>query len=390
MSFKKNIMVAALLAVGSTTFAQNSNLKKAASNIQEYGKLRDAGTPQLGERFLSSAKEAIDLAAVNEKTKENPETWAYYSLIYANLAADKKDVEDAKKAGEAIEKATSLDKDGKNTENIDIAKQTLYTFSFNQGVGFWENNDFPNAYKSFDTGLIYAPGDTTLTYYSALAAIQTSDYANGITRYKQLIDKKDFSQHKTVLVDLPKLYLSLKDTTSALEYSALAAKEYPNDNNAVTQNIELNLIVGNESKIISDIENQISKDSGNKTLYYYLGLAFNASGKPHESYEAYKKAIAIDPNYSDANLNAAIVLINSTRDDILALNDDKTLSNTQYTTKLNELKDKIKPAEGYFLTVISNDATNEMSLKGLKSLYDFLQLEEKSKEIQAKIDALQK
>lgn len=390
MSLKKTIILSVLIASGASTsvFAQNSNVKKAASNIQEYEKFRGAGTPQLGEKFLNTAKEAIDLAVVHEKTKDNADTWTYYSLIYANLATDKKDSETAKKAGEGIIKAKELDKDAKNKDNIGIAEQTLYAFNFNQGVGFWEKSDFPSAYKAFDQALVYSPGDTTLTYYSALAAVQSSDYTNGIARYKQLIDKKDFSQHKTVMVDLPKLYLSLKDTTSALEYSALAAKEYPNDNNAVTQNIELNLIVGNESKIITDIENQITRDSGNKTLYYYLGLALNASGKPKESYEAYKKAIAIDPNYSDANLNAAVVLINSTRDDIQALNDDKTLSNTQYTTKLNELKDKIKPAEGYFLSVLTNEPNNEMALKGVKSLYDFLQLEEKSKAIQARIDAL--
>jgi len=81
-------------------------------------------------------------------------------------------------------------------------------------------------------------------------------------------------------------------------------------------------------------------------------------------------------------------LINGTRDEIQVLNDDKSLTNSQYTAKLNTLKDKIKPAEGYFLTVISNDPNNGMALRGLKSLYDFLQLEDKAKETQAKIDAL--
>ena len=388
MIIKKAIILSAILAAGTTAFAQTGNVKKAASNIQEYEKYRTAGSPQLGEKYLAQAKEAIDLAIVHEKTKDAPDAWTYYALVYSNLATDKKDAEDAKKASEGITKAKSLDKDGKNQDNIKTAEQTLYAFNFNQGVGFWEKSDFQNAYNSFDQALVYAPGDTTLTYYSALAAIQSNDYPKGIDKYKQLIDKKDFSQHKTILVDLPKLFLSLKDTTQAVEYAGLAAKEYPNDANAITQNIELNLIVGNEEKIIADIENQIAKDSGNKTLYYYLGLAQNASGNSKQAYEAYKKAVAIDPNYSDANLNAAVVLINSTRDDIQALNNDKSLTNSQYATKVEALKEQIKPAEGYFVTVLTNEPKNEMALKGLKSLYDFLQLEEKSNEIQARIDAL--
>lgn len=388
MNIKKAIILSAIVAASTATFAQSSNVKKAATNIQEYEKFRGAGTPQLGTKFLTTAKEAIDLAIANEKTKDSPDTWTYYSLIYSNLANDNKSAEDAKKADEGIKEAKKLDKDGKNKENIAIAEQTLYAYNFNKGVGFWDAQDYGNAYNAFDQALVYAPGDSTLTYYSALAAIQTQDYAKGIEKYKQLIDKKDFSQHKVVMVDLPKLYLSLQDTANALQYAGLAAKEYPNDDAAITQNIELNLIVGKEAEIISDIENQIARDSNNKTLYYYLGLAQSASGKPQEAFEAYKKAIAIDPNYSDANLNAAVVLVNSTRDEIQALNDDKTLTNAQYTAKLDVLKNKIKPAEGYFLAVISNDPKNELALRGLKSLYDFLQLEQKSQEIQDKIDAL--
>ena len=362
MNLKKAIILSAIIAATTSTFAQTSNVKKAATNIQEYEKFKAAGSPQLGEKFLTTAKDAVDLAVVNEKTKENPDAWTYYSLVYANLAMDKKNPEDATKADEGIKKAKELDKDGKNKENIGIASQTLYAFNFNQGVGFWEKSDFQNAGKSFDQALVYSPGDTTLTYYSALASIQTADYVKGIEKYKQLSTRKDFSQHKVILVDLPKLFLSLKDTTSALEYSALAAKEYPNDNNAITQNIELNLIVGNEAKIIADIENQIKKDSGNKALYYYLGLAQSASGKSKEAYEAYKQAIAIDPNYSDANLNAAVVLMNATRDDIQALNDDKKLTNSQYASKVAQLKEQVKPAEGYFMTVLNLDPKNYMDL----------------------------
>lgn len=388
MNLKKTIILSAFVLAGMTVFAQKGNVTKAASKIAEYEKFRSANTPQLGAKFLDEAKTAIDLAVVHEKTKENPEAWTYYALVYSNLAADQKNEEFATKAAEGIMNAKKFDSEGKNKTNIAVAEQALYAFNFNQGVGYWEKTDYKNAYQSFDKGLIYSPNDTTLTYYAAIAALQLNDYKNGIEKYKQLIDRKDFSNHTVVLVDLPKLYLSVQDTASALEYAALAVKEYPMNKNAVIQNIELNLIVGNEKKIIADIQKQIEIDNNNKTLYYYLGLAQNAAGQPKEAYDAYKKAIALDPNYSDANLNAAVVLINSTRDEIQALNDDKTLSNNQYTERLDKLKTQIKPAEAYFLSVLSIEPKNEMALRGLKSLYDFLQLEEKSKEIQTRIDAI--
>src|SRR5690606_16309976 len=217
---------------------------------------------------------------------------------------------------EGIQKAKELDADEKNQENISVAGHLLGQFNFNQGVGSWEKQDFKSAYASFDKALTFLPGDTTLTYYSGLAAIQNQDYPNAIDKYKQLIPEKEFSSHKAVMVDLPKLYLSAQDTVNALEYAAKAVEEYPNDNDAAIQNIELNLIVGNEEKIISEIENQISKDASNKSLHYYLGIAYSSAGNNEKAVEAYKKAVEIDPNYGDANKNAAAMIINNVRDQL--------------------------------------------------------------------------
>lgn len=387
MNLKKAIIFTAILAAGSSTYAQTNNLKKAATNIQKYEELRSTGSAQLGESFLKTAKEAIDAASVHEKTKDLAETWTYYSLVYSNLASNDKSDETAAKAEEAIKKAKELDKDGKQAANIAAAEQGLYAFNFNAGVAHWDKQDFKSAYQAFDKASNLVPTDTTVTYYAGLAAIQNKDYQAGIEKYKKLIDRKDYSSHKSILVDLPKLYLSLQDTTNALEYAALAAKEYPAENDAVVQNIELNLIVGNEAKIISEIENQIAKDGNNKNLYYYLGIAQSAKNDPEKAYAAYKKAIEIDPNYTDAQVNAAVVLMNSVREELQGLNNNKTLSNVQYAAKVEELKNKIKPAEAHFTKVLEADPKNENALRGLKSLYDFLQDEAKAKEIQAKIDA---
>ncbi|WP_140938160.1 tetratricopeptide repeat protein [Sphingobacterium lumbrici] len=385
----KAIVLSVLIAAGaSTAYSQSSNVKKAATNIQKLEEFKSAGSAELGKANLTTAKQAIDEASVHVKTKDLADTWMYYSLVYANIAILEKSSEAATKAVAGIAKAKELDKDNKNTANIEAAGQLIGQYNFNEGVGSWEKQEFKSAYTFFDEALTYLPGDTTLIYYSGLAAIQYHDFNNGIEKYKQLLDRKDFSAHKLVVVDLPKLYLSLGDTTSAIEYAAQAAQAYPNDNDAVIQNIELNLIVGNESKIVSEIENQLTKDSQNKRLYYYLGIAYSAANDSQRALEAYKKAIEIDPDYADANLNAGVVLINSIREELQIINEDKTLNNNQYTEKVNALKEKIKPAEVYFTKVIESDPKNESALRGLKGLYDFTQDEAKGKVIQDKLNDL--
>jgi len=389
MILKKAIMFSLFVAAGSTaTFAQTNNLRKAKSSLQKFEELKGAGSAALGKSNLTSAQEAIDLAIVHDKTKDDPETWTIYALVNANIATLDNLADAATKATNAIAKAKELDKEGKNASNIATASQMLGQYNFNQGVASWEKQDFKTAYEQFDKVLTYIPGDSTSTYYSGLAAIQNHDYTNAVAKYKLLVPVKEFSAHKSIVVDLPKLYLSLKDTTSALEYAALAAKDYPEDKDAAVQNIELNLIAGKEGKVINDIEAQIQKDPNNKSLYYYLGIAYSAAENNDKAVEAYKKAVAIDPNYADANKNAAATIINGVREKLNALNGDKTLSNNDYNRKVTELKEKIKEALPYLLKSVELDAKDVDALKSLKGYYDFQQDEAKSNELKAKIDAL--
>ncbi len=389
MNIRSIALFSAFLMIGSVSFGQSSNLKKTAKNIQQYDELRVAGTAQLGKAYIEGAKEAIDAAAIHEKTKDLAETWMYYALVYSNLASAEKNQGYAEKAKEGIDKAKALDKDGKNKQNIDVAEQLLGSYNFNQGVANWEKQDYKGAFNAFNTALEYMPGDTTLIYYSGLAAIQNQDYKNGIEKYKQLIDRTDFSSHKIVMIDLPKLYLSLKDTASAIEYAAKAVEAYPEDKGAAVQNIELNLIVGNNEEVLSNIQSQIAKDSGNKNLYYYLGIAESANNNPSNALAAYKKAIELDPNYADANLNAGVVLMNMVRDDLNELNSANFSGATQ-SAKLKELKDKLKPVEDFFTKVTEVEPTNASALRGLKQYYDFVENDAKSKEVAQRLEDLQK
>ena len=388
MNIKKGIIFAAIFVSAGSLFAQTSNIKKAQTNFQKYYEFKQTGTAKLGESFLNTAKEAIDAAVVHDKTKDNAEAWTYYSLIYGNLGVDNSNADDIAKAQEAISKAKQLDTDKKQEENIKNSEYNLYAFNFNQGVAAWEKQDFPGAYNAFNSALTYMPGDTTLTYYAGIAAIQNNDLKNGLEKYLALSERKDYSEHKKIVKDIPNLYLTLADTTNALKYAEMASKMYPEDSEIVNQHINYNIALGNTSGIMNDLKAQIAKEPTNKTLYFYLGIAESSLGNNDNAYQAYKKALEIDPNYLDANINAGVSLINGIKDELQGINNDKTLSNAQYNAKVEALKEKVKPAEQYFSKVVEAEPNNESGLRGLKSVYDFLQNEEKAKEVQARIEAL--
>lgn len=190
------------------------------------------------------------------------------------------------------------------------------------------------------------------------------------------------------MVDLPKLYLSKGDTASAITAAGEAAAAYPDDNDAVQQNIELNLITGNEGKIVSDIEAQVEKDPQNKSLHYYLGLAYGAAGEPEKALEAYEKALEIDPDYIEANTNAAVVIMNAGRDKLMSLNEDDSVSGDDYNQRVEDIKEEIARAVPYLQKASDLDPENPDALRNLKNYYDFMNDEAKSAEIQERIDAL--
>src|SRR5690606_13362485 len=130
MNLKKVILFSLLVAGGTTAFAQTSNLRKAKTGLQEFQKLQGSNIApeqlaQLGGKDLLRPKEAIDAAITHDKTKDNPETWTIYALIYTSLANLEQSDEAAQTAEEGIQKAKELDSEEKNQENIAIATQQL-------------------------------------------------------------------------------------------------------------------------------------------------------------------------------------------------------------------------------------------------------------------------
>jgi len=388
MNLKQALLLTAIAISSTSAFAQVNNLKKAKSSIAKFQELQQAGSLELALPSLKTAKEAIDAAVVHDKTKDLAETWTYYSLVNANFATIEKSADYAKKTEEAIAKAKSLDTDQANATNIHVAEQLLGQYNFNDGVGFWESQDFPKAYQAFNTALNYMPGDTTLTYYSGLAALQSQDYKSAIEKYKALVPVKDFSAHKSIMVDLPKLYMYEADTVSALAAAEAATVAYPNDNDAAVQNIEYNLIVGNAQQVIDKINGQIAKDPTNKTLPYYLGIAYNASDDNDKAGEAFRKAVSLDPNYFEANTNLAISIMTNVREVLNKANNDRSLKANDYNAIVAKAKEDIKEALPYLEKAVQIQPDNVDALTNLKNYYDFMQDEAKSNEIKAKIEAL--
>ncbi|MBC7746234.1 MAG: tetratricopeptide repeat protein [Flavobacterium sp.] len=313
MKIKSFVFVILFSGLSLAGFAQKGELSTAKSSYEKYEQLKSANSMLLGLPNLNIAKASIDKAVVHEKTMNDPTAWAYKALIYSDLAILDSVPATSKplltQAAAALTKAKELDKVGANKASLDKVSANLAQYDLNIGVKAYQNDKFEEAYTSFNNSLNYRPGDTTIMYYAGLSAVNAKNYKAGIAKYEDLIKTK-FSANPQVYLDLSRLYSMQGDTAKAIQIASEGSIKY-NNSALATQEIELSLMTGKQSEIISKIEAQALKDPKNKTLPFYLGIAYNSTNNDEKAIAAYKQALGIDPEYADANVNLGGLYLNN-------------------------------------------------------------------------------
>lgn len=337
-------MIGLLGLISLSAVAQKGELRDAQENYDNYTVSRGSTVSLLVTKAVASlndAKTAIDKAAANDKTANLPQTYALKGAIYSALASRDSVSATAEpllsQAKDAIKKVTELDTKGDYKKLIADANTNMAIYYQKLGVKQYQAGQYDQAYKSFDSWNQALP-DTTAVYYGALAAGMAGNsnpqyYTYAIKNYKQLLGT-NYSANEKIYGFLSSLYLTTKDTTDALNTINEGAQKYPSNANLRELQVQLALQAGKENEILSTLESSVAKDPNNKNLAYYAGLAYSrigdaddekaskekdatAKAKLHKdaldayskAADYYKKAVTLDPNYFEANMNLGYVLM---------------------------------------------------------------------------------
>ncbi|HXI00199.1 MAG TPA: tetratricopeptide repeat protein [Sphingobacteriaceae bacterium] len=369
----KSFMLALIITGGTVTaFAQKSELSSAKSNYDKYAALKQVGSTSIGSSNLKTAREAIDKAVVHEKTMNDPSAWTYKALIYTDLAvADTIPATSQpffNEASAALIKAKELDKAGANKKQFDNLNDIFSQYHMNTGVRAYQASKFKDAYTAFNNSLTYRPGDTTVTYYAGLSAINANDYKSAIKSYEQLL-KTNFSTNNKVYLDLSKIYAMEKDTAAAIRVASEGATKFSNDPELATQEIELNLLTGKQKSIIGKITAQSEKQPKNKLYPFYLGIAYASANNPDKAEESYKKAIAIDPEFTDATLNLGGVILNKGIDLYNAASKLPQTKQKEYDGMIKKAMAEFDRALPYLEKATTLNPKSRMGWENLKTFY---------------------
>ncbi len=389
MNTKSLIMALAVTGISVSAFAQKSAVNSAKSSYESYSTLK-AASPKLAEPQIKSAKESIDKAVLHEKTMNDPTAWSYRALIYAELASADSTSASAPLASEALtslNKAKELDKAGAQKDNIQKAAAILSQGQLMKGKLFYDKQNYTEAYTAFNKGLEFAPGDTTLNYAAAISAMYAKDYPNAIARFNELLPT-NYSALENVYSNLSVLYAAQGDTTAAIKVAGEGAVKFPQSSELATREIEFSLMTGKQKEVIEKINTQAEKEPTNKLYPFYLGIAYNASNDNVKAEEAYKKAIAIDPNYSDAYINIGGLIMNNGIEIYNKANKLPANKTTEYTATMKKAQAEFDRALPYLDKAAQLNPKSELALRNLKTYYSIKNNKAKIDEIDAKLKAL--
>jgi hypothetical protein len=419
----KLVMTGLLGLVSVAAFAQKGELNSAKENYDKFTvEKANKITQAQGVKDLMDAKTSIDKASVNEKTAVMPLTWAVKGSVYAALTLQDtipaNSAANFKIADDALTKAKTLDSaKHENKAMIQSAYRDLSQYEFNLGRSQFQNKKFADSYKSFDYYRQTAPDDTLALYVTGLSASNAgitdpkyNTYA--IASYTKLLTT-NYSQNAAIYNDLSGIYLTNKDTTNALKVIGEGVAKYPANNDLRRREIEIGLQSGKQDALISKNDAAIAADPKNKMLYYYEGITYSQIADSYEAKEKktkdvaakatlqkqktdnyakaadqYKKAVAIDPSYFEANLNLGYVLIKPAIDEYNAANQLPASKQKEYAAAVAKATADFDAAKPYLQKAVDLDSKSVDALNNLKTYYLGKQDTAHANAIQKQIEAL--
>jgi len=305
---QKIILSAGILLLSVATMAQ-SNKVLSAYNYLNRGD-------------LAEAKEAIDAAAMHEKTINDPKTFKYRGDIYKALAtSDDPKFAELKKgaaevAAESYAKALELEPNNRKitADEIKAAYYPVANIIFASAIDSYNTSDFGTASQKFEqTANIKSNfGEfDTLSYYNAgLTAEQAEDSERAIMMYQKILPTG--YKGERLYYDIARLQINGGDTDAGAATITEGLEKYPGDNNLML--LQTNLFLQDDSKMgeaIANLDATIEKDPTNPSLYYARGTLLQKDPARLAEAEAdFMKTIELDPEHFEANYNLGALYVN--------------------------------------------------------------------------------
>ena len=166
-----------------------------------------------------------------------------------------------------------------------------------------------------------------------------------------------------------------------------AKKENPNDTSLALTEADLYLKVNDFDAYTRLVSEAIAKDPTNIDLIYNLGVISANANKVDEAEKYYKRALELNPNYVNANINLAELKLRADEKLVTEMNKLGTSEkdNKRYAAIKAERDKNFKSVLPYLEKAVELQGDNDAAKKTLLSVYNALEMTDKYKALKAKM-----
>ncbi len=383
---KKFFLLIAAISITMGAMAQKGKVTSALSYI-------DQGN-------LDKAKEALDQALTNAKSKEWDNTYFVLGkLCQAVYTTDnpkfKELIKDPLSAAyDAYQKALELDKKGAMKKKIitSMAYNNLAVNLYNQGSKEFEDKDYAGALKSFETQIkitesdLYAGAlDTGMYYNAGLAAVNAGKPKEAIKYFEKCTEMKYMGI--TPYFQIYSSYMEMGDTTKAESVLTGLKEKFPNNKDVTLQLIDLYIKSGKNQEALNYIKSAKEADPNNYSLYFAAGIIYLNEEKYDEAIQELKKSIELKGDLYDTQYGLGAAYINKASGMFTKANDIMDVN--EYTKAIDSANTVYAKALPYMEKALELKPDDVYALRSLRELYYRLKKTDKYNEIKAKLDSIE-
>ena len=414
---KKYFVLAIALTLGFSVVAQKKELKAANKEI-------DKGNFEKATVALDAAETL--LGSMDKKYKS--QYFLLRSICY--LKNGDPDFNTIKKSIEALKLATEPEQ-GQGVKN---QIQNLKAHLVNKGSSLLQKEDYKTSSDYFESAYKLVPSDTAYLFYAASTAVNAKLYDRSLAMYEELRslgytgieqnylatnketqveelfgskvlrdlsvkskshinprDETTKSKFPEIIKNIALIYVQNGENEKALQAMAVARAESPDDLDLVLTEANVHYSMGNTQKFKELLEVAIQKDPMNPELQYNLGVISSETDDFESSKKYYLKAIELNPEYVNAYINLAALILGQEESILDQMN--SLGSSAADDRKYDELKAKRNQlylnAIPYLETAFNIDPSNYQAAKTLTNIFSAVGDSDKYKEYKAISETLE-
>jgi tetratricopeptide (TPR) repeat protein len=368
---KRIVLTFLFIGIILVAFSQNSKVV-SAFNYHRYGK-------------LDQAKEAIDKAVEHQKTIGSAKAWFYRGNIYLDIAnsTDENftdlDPDPLQKAYDSYLKALELDEKDEYKEDIQRYLPAVAESYYNYGVVNYNLGNFREAALKFEKSFVVNQSvgntDTTALYNAAVAASLAEDDALAKDYFTRVLEY-DYTR-PDIFSSLADIYKREGDTLAAQEAIVKGRELYPDDFNLLIAETNIYLSSDKQEMAMGNLEKALEIDKSNPTIFFAVGTIYDQLGDFEKAESAYKNALALNPDYFEANYNIGALYVNKAADIQTKANDLPLDAIEEYDAEKAKADEMLKASIPYLEKALDLQPGDVNAMVSLKEIYTRLGMTEK-------------